>query len=365
MAALLLDNEALGQDYQVATLADILRDHVTPYGIRTAGTAALPAVPGFSVAAGSSEWQVLYQFARYYGGVEPRFDRQGRLVLEPWRDTARRIIDGSTAVSSLAWRYRRYGVLSQVLVRDRTRQTVQPVVNEEFDRRGGQCRRVLTMPGRSSYQAMRYSGAYQLEQSAAERSRLELELPGLFCAWPGELVEVQPGSTGDQDGALAGERERAPAWTAGGSYTRLTLGGSHSGGGGGHVDFRAGRRQAEADGEAQVGRVTLPGDPAGVYLGGERRATARIWPGRLLLAARRRGSRCWYSRPVRRESSPVWPEAGGGSCGPGARRGAASHERPALHCAWTAGRIRLGTEMDAIFYGKLVLSRREGGGRWS
>ena len=191
MAALLLDNEALGCDYQVATLADILRDHVTPYGIRTAGTAALPAVPGFSVAAGSSEWQVLYQFARYYGGVEPRFDRQGRLVLEPWRDTARRIIDGSTAVSSLAWRYRRYGVLSQVLVRDRTRQTVQPVVNEEFDRRGGQCRRVLTMPGRSSYQAMRYSGAYQLEQSAAERSRLELELTGLFCAWPGELAEVR------------------------------------------------------------------------------------------------------------------------------------------------------------------------------
>lgn len=161
MAALLLDNEALGCDYQVATLADILRDHVTPYGIRTAGTAALPAVPGFSVAAGSSEWQVLYQFARYYGGVEPRFDRQGRLVLEPWRDTARRIIDDSTAVSSLAWRYRRYGVLSQVLVRDRTRQTVQPVVNEEFDRRGGQCRRVLTMPGAEpSYQAMRYSGAY-------------------------------------------------------------------------------------------------------------------------------------------------------------------------------------------------------------
>ena len=33
MAALLLDNEALGQDYGSATQADILRDHVTPYGI--------------------------------------------------------------------------------------------------------------------------------------------------------------------------------------------------------------------------------------------------------------------------------------------------------------------------------------------
>ena len=33
MSARLLDNEALGQDYETATLADILRDHVTPYGI--------------------------------------------------------------------------------------------------------------------------------------------------------------------------------------------------------------------------------------------------------------------------------------------------------------------------------------------
>ena len=30
LAALLLDNEAQGQDYQVATLTDILKDHVTP-----------------------------------------------------------------------------------------------------------------------------------------------------------------------------------------------------------------------------------------------------------------------------------------------------------------------------------------------
>ena len=34
MAALLLDNEALGTDYDVATLQDILQDHVLPYGIQ-------------------------------------------------------------------------------------------------------------------------------------------------------------------------------------------------------------------------------------------------------------------------------------------------------------------------------------------
>jgi hypothetical protein len=39
------------------------------------------------------------------------------------------------------------------------------------------------------------------------------------------------------------------------------------------------RRQPAADGEAQVGRVTLPGDPAGVYLAGERRNLPVFGPG--------------------------------------------------------------------------------------
>ena len=55
MAARLLDNEALSQDYELAAPADILRDHVEPYGIQTEGGAALGPVSRFSVAAGSSE----------------------------------------------------------------------------------------------------------------------------------------------------------------------------------------------------------------------------------------------------------------------------------------------------------------------
>ena len=55
MAALLLDNEALGQDYQTATQMDIIRDHVHPYGIAVVPGASLPAVSRFSVATGSSE----------------------------------------------------------------------------------------------------------------------------------------------------------------------------------------------------------------------------------------------------------------------------------------------------------------------
>ena len=40
-----------------------------------------------------------------------------------------------------------------------------------------------------------------------------------------------------------------------------------------------GRRRTEPDGTALVGRVTLPGDPAGVYLAGERRELPVFGPG--------------------------------------------------------------------------------------
>ena len=221
MAARLLDNEALGMDYQVATWQDIVRDHVAPYGVQTVGS-GLPAVPGFSVAVGSSEWQVVYEFCRYYGGITPRFDRLGRLVATPWEEGKRLVLGEDAAVTALTLRDQRYGVLSQILVRDKTTGVVQTVDNSDFLRRGGRCRRVLTMPGKSSYQAMRYSGSYQLEQSAEELRQLELELPGAFLAWPGDLVEVRLSKPVGR--GIWRVAEAVSGMDENGTYTRLVLG---------------------------------------------------------------------------------------------------------------------------------------------
>lgn len=194
LAALLLDNEAQSAEYALAEGDDILRDHVLPYGIEVARQEPLPAVQGFSVSAGSSEWSVLYQFARFYGGVTPRFDREGRLILAGWDDSVVRKIDRGTAVTVLVNRYRRYGVLSEVWVRDRgTSAKVEKVINRDFQDRGGQSRRMFTMPEKSNYQAMRYQGQYQLEKSRQRQLELEVELPVAFAAWPGELVQVERG----------------------------------------------------------------------------------------------------------------------------------------------------------------------------
>ena len=223
MAARLLDNEALGADYQVATVEDILRDHVAPYGIETVrGCGAAAGGRASRWTTGSSEWQVVYEFCRYYGGIAPRFDRLGRLVLAPWEEGRRLVLGADAAVTSFRLREQRYGVLSEVLVRDRTTEEVQRVADEDFLRRGGRCRRVLTMPGKSSYQAMRYSGAYQLARAREELRQAELELPEAFAAWPGELVELNL-AKGTGRG-LWRVRESVCGLTAAGTYTRLTLG---------------------------------------------------------------------------------------------------------------------------------------------
>lgn len=221
MAALLLDNEALGQDYGTATLEDILQDHVRPYGIQAAAGAKLPPVSPFSVATGSSEWSVVYDFARYYGGVAPRFDREGRLVLTGWPERAERLIGDGTAVTELVYRDRRYGVLSQVLVRDRYSGAVETVEDSAFCAAGGRARRVVTMPGRSSYKTMRYTGQFQLDRSAAELEQLEITVAQAFAAWPGELVRVAR-SNWDRNGLYRAARTTV-GMNESGNWTRLEL----------------------------------------------------------------------------------------------------------------------------------------------
>lgn len=221
MAALLLDNEAVGSDYQVATLEDILRDHVTPYGLSVAQADPLPAVSGFSVSTGSSEWQVLERFARYYGGIAPRFDRLGRLVLTALDGTARYTLSAHTALTALVLREKRYGRYDRVLVRDTAGQKVYTVADPDFSARGGLSRKVLTMPNKTGYEAMRYSGAYQLEQSAREARTLEVSLGTLFPAWPGEGVtvgEAWPGCAGNWR-----VEEMVCGWNGQGTYSTLTL----------------------------------------------------------------------------------------------------------------------------------------------
>ena len=191
MAALLLDNEALPAEYQRATRSDIVSGHVTPYGVEAVGGGTLPAVAGFTVSSGESEWSVVRRFACYYGGVVPRFDRMGRLVLDPPSDGEEARVRDSDGVTGWEYRDERHGVLSQVAVRRRTYQGTQWVSDREFLAQGGRARKIITVPNTTGSAAMRYTADYQLRAARRERIRMRITVAGAFLAWPGQLVSVE------------------------------------------------------------------------------------------------------------------------------------------------------------------------------
>jgi len=190
MAARLLDNEAMPAQYQRLTCADLLERHVKPYGLDAVGGEQLPAVSGFSVTSGVSEWSVVENYAQYYGGVIPRFDRLGRLVLVAHKDDVPLEIGNEAPLTGWELREQRYGVLSSVAVRRRTDWGVQWVEDRDFLAQGGCARRVVTVPNETGTAAMRYSADYQLRASRSERLRLTVTLSGAFFIEPGRLVKI-------------------------------------------------------------------------------------------------------------------------------------------------------------------------------
>ena len=76
--------------------------------------------------------------------------------------------------------------------------------------KGGQCRRVIYTPGRSTWDAMRYTGEYQIRQSRQEEQAVTVELPGSFGAFPGDRVTLHLEKLGLQ--ACTGWRRRKTAF---------------------------------------------------------------------------------------------------------------------------------------------------------
>ena len=222
-AARLLDNESRPVTYQAATLAEIIRCHVTPYGVVTREIADVRANSVYTVAAGCSQWKALADFCRTYGGFLPRFATNGALLAVPERAPKKRLTIGETdPVLACSLREDHYGVLTEALVIDKTRNTSYSVKNPEMIARGGQCRRVVYTPGQSTWDAMRYTGEYQIEKSREEEKLVTVTLPGSFLAFPGDWVSLSLDRMG-----LAGEfrvQEAESVYSARDGYTvTLTL----------------------------------------------------------------------------------------------------------------------------------------------
>lgn len=220
-AGRLLDNESRPLTYQTATLAEILRNHVTPYGVSCGQMAEVRASSVYTVAAGTSQWKVLENFCRTYGGFVPHFKGNGELIAAPETGVRTLTLGDDVGLLSLKKRENHYGVLSEVLVIDKTQNVSYTVKNRDFLNRGGQCRRVVYTPGQSTWAAMRYTGEYQIARSKEDEVILEAVLPGTADATPGDIVSLRRSDCG-----LSGEYRLAEvefSLSESGETTTLTL----------------------------------------------------------------------------------------------------------------------------------------------
>ena len=146
----------------------------------------------YTAEAGISQWKVISEFCRTYGGFLPRFAKTGELLATPEQDSGKRIIlDSGSPVLNCRIREDHYGVLTEALVIDKRQNISYSVKNPEMIAKGGQCRRVIYTPGRSTWDAMRYTGEYQIQQSKKEEQAVTVTLPGSFDAFPGDRVTVR------------------------------------------------------------------------------------------------------------------------------------------------------------------------------
>lgn len=189
--ARLLDNESRPVTYQNATLAEIVRCHVTPYGIVCKEVADLRATSVYTVPAGVSQWKVLADFCETYGGFVPRFAVNGALLATPEQDSGKRlVIDETSPVLECMLREDHYGVLTEALIIDKKRNASYSVKNQDMIDKGGQCRRVIYTPGQSTWAAMKYTGEYQIKKSREEEKIVTVTMPGNFLAFPGDRVSL-------------------------------------------------------------------------------------------------------------------------------------------------------------------------------
>ena len=190
-AARLLDNESRPVTYQGATLEEIIRCHVTPYGIVCKEVADVRATSVYTVAAGTSQWKALADFCEAYGGFLPRFAPNGALLATPEADSGKRlVIDDTSPVLECVLREDHYGVLTEALLIDKKRNVSYSVKNQDMIDKGGQCRRVIYTPGQSTWAEMRYTGEYQIRKSQEEEKNVTVTMPGSVLAFPGERVSL-------------------------------------------------------------------------------------------------------------------------------------------------------------------------------
>lgn len=194
-AALLLDNELPAAQYASLTSAALVNNFIAPYGVSDTVTGEFKTLSAFTVTAGESAWSAVRRFCRYAWGTIPFFDRSGAFVLSG-RAGSTVAVNAEADAAKTVMVNERYGVISDITVRNRVTGASATVENTEFKSLGGSCHRELTVPKTTGADAVRYTADYQIAESKRGKRRIELTLTKQFAAFPGDVIALTALSLG-------------------------------------------------------------------------------------------------------------------------------------------------------------------------
>ena len=187
MGALLLDNRCESAEFQACTVSELLKKYVTPCGVEVGKCDAMPPMYGYTVSVNESCLSALSGYTQFAKGIIPRFSKDGKLMLTKSKgDKFKTSLDDA---SDVILRSRRYGVLSEVKVVT-VDGVVQTAKNDGFLRKKGSATAVVSVPRKTSWDMIRYTGAYQLEKSRKGRYALEITVNELFPCFPADVCVI-------------------------------------------------------------------------------------------------------------------------------------------------------------------------------
>lgn len=173
LGAKLMDNQTNGTEFYQADLNTVLERFVRPFGITDIYAPGSYRARLWSVGTGVSCFRVLQGFCRLAGAPQPRFSREGTLLIAPG-GTGYAI--GESELLSARLRLCRYGVISRQLVANLSNGVVTAADLSYAAKYGISSRHVATRSGPLTH-VIEKNARQRLEDSAKELYTLELVLP--------------------------------------------------------------------------------------------------------------------------------------------------------------------------------------------
>lgn len=189
LAALLLDNAVSAASYASVDLTKIVNSYVKPLGISAIRSSAMPTLYNFTVSVGESAWGVLKRYCRYAANIQPRFSKEGTLILDNESGDSH-LINADRDVVAVRLHNERYGIISTVQLINRVSGEIYTVNNQKFINSGGKRRHVMTIPRNLGANAARYTGEYQIAESERGKKYVEITMTNQFLFFPGDTVHI-------------------------------------------------------------------------------------------------------------------------------------------------------------------------------